>query len=124
MKKFICVLLLVGMVVVLGACGDSGSAASERNISIATRAVETTDEFLDLNISARTARDRIDALAPIDTNATENADENSANSTLNHRVLMLRFALSSAASNDTSETYNRVLEERNALARELGIRRR
>jgi len=124
MKKFMCLLLLVGIAAVSGACGSRGSAASEININIATRVVEITDEFLESNISAQTARNRIDALAPIDTSTTENADENSANSTLSHRVLMLRLDLGMMARNGTPEIYNRVLEERNALARELGIRRR
>jgi len=112
------------MVVALGACGNRGSAASERNINIATRVVEITDEFLDASISAQTARDRIGALASIDTSSTGNADEDSANLTLSIDVLFLQAFLSAAASRDTSENYDNVLESRNALARELGIRRR
>ncbi|MCL2420817.1 MAG: hypothetical protein FWD03_03090 [Defluviitaleaceae bacterium] len=119
MKKIIFALLLVMLVMGLAGCNNHRFAdASERNINIATRAVEIADEFLDANISAATAFERIDSLATVD------RDGAVVNLILHTEVGRLRLSLQSAARNDTTENYNAVLERRNTLAVDLGMRRR
>ena len=126
-KRIIAVMLVV--VIALVGCGDGGgggtaSAASERNINIATRALEIADEFLDASVSAGVAHDRIVGLANINTTRTGDVSEDSANLILGSRVLSLRTSLRAASWDDTTENYDEVLEERNALAEAIGVRRR
>jgi len=124
MKKLFCIVLLVGLVVALGGCGGSSSAASERNINIATRAVEIADEFLDASISARDAHDRIGELADIDTTRIGDMDVDTANTVLSSNLLLLHISLSAVAWEDTIENYDTVLENRNSLAERIGMRNR
>jgi len=121
MKKLFCVFLVMALVAGLVGCGSNEPAASERNINIATRAVEIVDEFLDGAIRAGVAHDRVNELAEIDTTNTKDVRVDQANHRLSTDLLLLRTDLSRAAWEDTTENYNRVLERRNALAERVGI---
>ena len=121
LKKLLIALALVGLVVGLVGCG---SAASERNINIARQAVGIADEFLDGSITARAAHNRIDELSDIDTTRTSDSRANTDNLLLSTGVLILRTSLNDAALTDTTETYDRVMDARNILARRVGMRTR
>ena len=124
MRRVFGVLVVFVMVlVVLVGCGPS-TDVSQRNVNIATQAIEIADSFLDGNISATEARRQIDNLQPIFTDSTGNSSEDLANFLLSSDMLLLRGSLSLVIHDNTTEERNRVLESRNRLAERAGIRAR
>jgi len=104
----------------LAGCNNHRFAnASERNINIATRTVEIADDFLDARISAEIARERMEALAPIEYGGVDDL----ANSGLSANVGLLQTIVR-FPSQDATEHWDNVLERRNELAVGLGMRRR
>ena len=121
LKKLLIVLALVGLLVGLVGCG---SAASERNINIARQAVGIADEFLDGDIGARAARERIGGLADIDSTNTGNTRADAANLDLAIGIGFLSSSLFRLEGADTSDNFDSVIEARNDLARRIGMRAR
>jgi len=110
------VALFITVVMIFAACTSSRYAnASERNRNIATQALNITDEFLDSEVSARDAYNRVDALADID------RDGDRANGSIATDILLLRSALLNSSISDTNENWDTVLERRNRIAEGLGL---
>ena len=133
MKKIIAALMLIGLVIGLIGCGGSPINADERSINIATQALEIVDDYLIGNISARTAHNRLSDLQDIRSN-TDDVLVNSANGLLRAQISGLRnhfsrlafdaewTALGQESFGITTE--DDILEARNSLASNLGVRAR
>ena len=111
-------LLLIG----LCACGAK-TQASAKAVSVAKQAVEIADNYLDGKIKYEKATEQLDDLdmsyAYEDKSASHTADVviSSDLTILKHNILMDKI-------DKTSESYNKVLEARNEIAKDAGLKTR
>ena len=121
-KKILGTITFLCILFAFVACNSSN--ASQRNINIAENAISIVDRFLDGDISPRQAIDELDRLQSISIESTGNLNEDLANLSVSGSKLLLSIRLSSAAWDNNLENQNSVLEARNALAEDAGLRTR
>jgi len=116
------ILVLIAGLLVLSACA---SYASRENIATARQALEIADDFLfRRNISPETALSRVSRLPNINVQRTGNRNEDEANAVLRNAISRLESALRENTHIMSAETRRPVVEARNQIAAELGVRTR
>jgi len=123
MKRIFGFLIIgLGALLLLTACQRSN--ASRANIDIARQALAIADELLDRNISPEAAHARASRLSSISTTSTGNQREDDANRALRTYVSRLTSALQANTFLHNAENRRAVVDARNDIARELGMRTR
>lgn len=125
MKKIMVLLAVIMMMTItLVACG---SKASDKAISVAERAVEIADEYLDNEITYSEASEEIDELEE-DMEYVDNLDHDAENTVADFGISADLLSLSVSMTIDnyksTSDSYDKVLEARNKLADDAGLKER
>ena len=125
MSKKLCAVLLVIIVFALTACGSTN--ASSKAVSIAKTAIEVADKYLDSKITAKEATEKLDELTAemeyVDELTTE--DKNKvADFSISSSILILSSSITIDDYKETSDTYEKVVEARNVLAKHAGLRKR
>ncbi len=126
MKKTKFMLLFLVISLLLAGCGG-GSKASAKAVSVAKSAVEVADDYLDGRLSYSQADAKLDQLkeemAYVDD--LKQGDENKASDfSISVSITLLSTDIFHDSVNKTSESYNKVIETRNDLAKAAGLSKR
>ncbi|MCD8328836.1 MAG: hypothetical protein LUC25_07070 [Ruminococcus sp.] len=131
MKKFLVPIVCILSLLFFTACSENETNASEKAISIATRAVNVADQYLDGTLDGETAYDLIDGyyddMSYVDS-MSQNTDEERKQHTADFCIQIDVSSLASDVLGDRiygdSESYNNVIESRNNLAEDAGLEKR
>lgn len=106
---------------------SGGTKASKKAVSVAKQAVEVADEYLDGGLTYSEAIDKLDALES-DMAYVDDLDAGDEHKTADWSISVSIVLLSSNILFDhmdsTSESYDKVLDERNSLAEKAGLKKR
>lgn len=125
MLRHIVPFILILALVLTGCSKGKPNDISEAHYKYGLKALEIVDEYLDFNITAKNAREKIDAL----TNESDSlpktefkSPDHAKNSGVEHEVTMLSYELLKI--DNGSGTYDDLLEQRNELAELLNEKKR
>lgn len=121
MKTTVLVLLCF---IIVSLSGCSHTDASAKAVSIAKKAIEVTDSYLDREISSdsasRTLSDLIDEMEY--TSTTDPTDEHhSADYSIETDLVILHSSIVKDSIDKSAESYDSVIESRNELAESAGL---
>ena len=124
MKKIVSVLCMVGIVsALLAGCGSKLNISDEA-MSIGEKVIEITDEYLDKDIAGDDAKDQIDTLYDeLDeyVDSEDGSDTETADGTICTYIMCISTSMLLDYYDNTEETYDNLLEDRNNLAKKLGL---
>lgn len=126
MKRVFIALTVIALLFVLVSCGASTPTASKKGISVATQAVELLDNYLDGKENGSFVYEKLDDLCSqmnytSDYVGTQKTDEQAADYEIHRQLLFASTAVMHDKFNGDAETYENVIEKRNALAVLAGI---
>lgn len=126
MRKCLIFLIIGSMLLSFAACGASASKASKKGLSVATQAVELLDNYLDGKENGSFVYEKLDDLCSqmnytSDYVGTQKTDEQAADYEIHRQLLFASTAVMHDKFNGDAETYENVIEKRNALAVLAGI---
>lgn len=128
MKKIMVLLVVIMLTITLAACGTN---ASDKAVSVAKSAIEIADKYLDNEISYSEASEAIDELEEdmeyVDDMPEDTADEtkqHTADFSISVDLTVLSLSFFNDNYDNTSETYDKVIEARNKLADDAGLKKR
>lgn len=124
-RIFVLSILFVMLASLLAGCG--GTKASDKAVSIAKSAISVTDDYLDGKISSSEAGRKLDILE-VQMDYVDDMDHNDKHKAADLGISVDILLISSSIIDDgyygTSDTYNKVVEKRNDLAKEAGLKKR
>lgn len=99
---------------------------SDKAMSVAKQAVKVIDDYLEGNISYEEARDKISGLDDDMeyANSIEYGEEHYDDRWLRHDLTMLSFSLMSDRWDGDLESYEELVEDRNKIAEDAGLKKR
>lgn len=122
----ICV-VFIGIVVFIAIKSNTNSVASRMSnkaASISESAISAVDAYLDHSASGdETGRKLSDLKAEMD-DYLDSDSSHSADIVISSRLLSLELAVSSDSYNNTSDSYDKVIDSRNELAEAAGLKKR
>lgn len=126
MKKALCCALVAAMLLCTNGCSGGGTALSDKALSVAKQAVEVADAYIDMEIDSDEAEEKLDALEEEMEYSFDLAidDEHKADYTISVDLTLLSSAISNDSYDNTSESYDKVVEARNSLAEDAGLKKR
>ena len=130
MKRLFSCVLCVFLLIQLCACSPKPTVKlSQKGESVAKRAVNLLDSYLDGEISNDEAKAGMDELKEETDYASDYAgrdrtDEQSGDWKLHLLIMMTSWHVSSDGYNKTAESYEELIKDRNDLAEIVGIKKR
>lgn len=128
MKKITLSLCILTVLFLLTACGTN---ASDKAVSVAKSAIEIADKYLDNESTYSEVSEAIDDLKEdmeyVDDMPEDTADEmkqHTADFSISVDLTVLSLSIWTDNYDNTSETYDKVLEARNKLAEDAGLKKR
>ena len=104
-----------------------GKKPSDKAISVAKQAIKVTDDYLDGNISASSANNKLgtlrDDMSYVDD--LPHGDKHKASDfSIDVSILCISSSILGDNINGNNETYDKIVEERNELAKKAGAKKR
>ena len=125
MKRICCILLCVVLLLFSG-CGNS-TKASDKAVAVAESAIEVADNYLDNIYSYSEAYDKLSELknqmAYVDEYDPED-EQKAADFFINTSLIILSSSILLDAYDSTHESYDKIIEYRNDLAKKAGLKER
>lgn len=104
-----------------------GKKPSDKAISVAKQAIKVTDDYLDGNISSSSANNKLDALRD-DMSYVDDLPHGDKHKAKDFSIDVSILCISSSILGDNikgnNETYDKIVEERNELAKKAGVKKR
>ena len=114
--------ILVAIAILFTVSGCSGTNASDKAVSVAKQVIETIDDYLDGKITYKSASEKNDDLCE---EMAEIGDKHkTADFSINSSILILSSKLLWDNYDSTDETYADVVDTRNTLAKDAGLKKR
>jgi len=127
MKKLTLALLCICFCFNLSACGEKKEKISDQYVQYSKKIIEISDQFLDYDLSADEAHDKLKELTERESELTEaepGTDEYFAGSTIQNCTWRINMALLRADTAPSAEHNNTIKDERNKLAELIGEKKR
>jgi len=105
--------------------GGGGTALSDKALSVAKQAVEVADAYIDMEIDSDEADEKLDALKE-EMEYTDDlpAEDKSEDYVISTDLTLISHAILMDSIDNTSESYDKVVEARNSLAEDAGLKKR
>lgn len=119
----LCLFTLVGF---LTGC-NGGTKASDKAVSVAKRAIQVADDYLDGKLSYSEANDKLvvlDAEMDYANDLDIKAENKAADVSISVDITILSSSIFQDYYYGTSESYDKVLNARNSLAEDAGLKKR
>ena len=125
MKKVLCCALVAAMLLCTNGCSGGGTALSDKALSVAKQAVEVADAYIDMEIDSDEAEEKLDALEE-EMEYTDDlpAGDKSGDYVISTDLTLISHAILMDSIDNTSESYDKVVEARNSLAEDAGLKKR
>jgi len=125
MKKALCCTLVAAMLLFTNGCSGGGTALSDKALSVAKQAVEVADAYIDMEIDSDEADEKLDALKE-EMEYTDDlpAEDKSEDYVISTDLTLISHAILMDSIDNTSESYDKVVEARNSLAEDAGLKKR
>ncbi len=131
MKRYKALLLALAIILSLSACGGSKTDASSKAVSVAQRAIDIADRYLDGELKYREASSQINDLdeemkyaSSLPDGTAEEIKRKTADSMIMYDISALGMKITLDGIEKTSESYDKVLETRNEIAERAGLKKR
>lgn len=131
MKRFLSLALAAMLLITACSCSGGGGNASDKAVSVASQAIEIADQYLDGDIDAGEADEKLDDLIEqmsyVDDLPDETAEESrqrAADFLISTDLTVLSYSIFNDNYEQTSDSYDEVVENRNELASDAGLKER
>lgn len=126
-KRAIVLTLIISLVLTLFTACGGGTKASKKAISVAENAIQVVDDYLDGKITATAANDKLKELKKemeyVDTLTSD--DKNKASDfSISTSLTTLSSSILSDSYKSSDDTYDKIVDGRNSLAKKAGLKER